>query len=345
MKKTMLAIFTVVLLASLAMAQTFSGYTSGTGITAAVDILGAHNNYGRGCAGCHAPHSGARGSGGNNATGSAITPTDPLTGSNALFAQDMSPLFASTFAPAFGDTGGYVLNPSADGVTNTGTVYTQLGEVRGILMCLACHDGNVAKGGMMQGKLWEASLLPAGVYGPNAANIPTLLGADGATGLTGNNAYNNDHPVGRAANWGRLGLSNYFTAATVSATGKVTLGSASGQYATFATNYGYPAIQGSAWSVGMAVPDGDTVVGDIFVTCTTCHNQHSMYVYTTPKTNGGLVAGTVYPTYFFINSPYNPGASVSAASGKASSATQFCRQCHFGESNEAAGVTGVTTQF
>ena len=27
------------------------------------DVLGAHLNYGRGCAGCHAPHSGARGNG------------------------------------------------------------------------------------------------------------------------------------------------------------------------------------------------------------------------------------------------------------------------------------------
>ena len=27
------------------------------------DVLGAHLNYGRGCAGCHAPHSGAFGNG------------------------------------------------------------------------------------------------------------------------------------------------------------------------------------------------------------------------------------------------------------------------------------------
>ena len=29
----------------------------------------------------------------------------------------------------------------------------------------------------------------------------------------------------------------------------------------------------------------------------------------------------------------------------AASATQFCRQCHFGEANEAFGITTVKTQF
>ena len=40
---------------------------------------------GRGCAGCHAPHSGAAGGGGNAATNGAAF-NDPLSGSNALFA-------------------------------------------------------------------------------------------------------------------------------------------------------------------------------------------------------------------------------------------------------------------
>ena len=37
------------------------------------------------------------------------------------------------------------------------------------MMCLACHDGVVAKGQMMTGFSWEQTnkLLPAGVYGPN----------------------------------------------------------------------------------------------------------------------------------------------------------------------------------
>ena len=51
--------------ASLAMAQT---YTKGTGLTG-IDKLGAHQNGGRGGTGCHAPHSGAAGAGGNAITG------------------------------------------------------------------------------------------------------------------------------------------------------------------------------------------------------------------------------------------------------------------------------------
>ena len=46
------------------------------------DVLGAHLNYGRGCAACHAPHSGARGNG--------IATTDTTTGNIALWGQDVA---------------------------------------------------------------------------------------------------------------------------------------------------------------------------------------------------------------------------------------------------------------
>jgi hypothetical protein len=57
------------------------------------------------------------------------------------------------------------------------------------------------------------------------------------------------------------------------------------------------------------------------------------------------VTGT-FPTYFFIAAPYNPGADT-ANGTKASSATQFCRQCHFsgpGGANEASGIS-IPTAF
>ena len=44
--------------------------------------LGAHLNYGRGCAACHAPHSGACGNGISNIG-------DPTTGNIALWGQDV----------------------------------------------------------------------------------------------------------------------------------------------------------------------------------------------------------------------------------------------------------------
>jgi hypothetical protein len=60
----------------------------------------------------------------------------------------------------------------------------------------------------------------------------------------------------------------------------------------------------------------------------------------------GLTAG-VFPSFFFIAAPYNPSALLSGP-GQASSATQFCRQCHFtgaGGSNEGSNIHGVTTAF
>ena len=75
------------------------------------------------------------------------------------------------------------------------------------MMCLSCHDGQIAKGAMMTNQSWEKQhgLLPAG-YGPNP--IPTLLGADG----TADGNYKNDHPIGPLATLGALGLRRSATA-------------------------------------------------------------------------------------------------------------------------------------
>ena len=64
-------------------------------------------------------------------------------------------------------------------------------------------------------------------------------------------------------------------------------------YATFAANYGYPAIAGTAWSYGFVMPEGGNDPSKAFMTCTTCHNQHVMYVYKAPagKQVGSAIAG------------------------------------------------------
>ena len=334
----MLVLFVVLLAVGLAAAQT---YTKGTGLQG-IDVLGAHNNGGRGCAGCHAPHSGAAGGGGNAVTGAKYT--DTQSGSNALFGQDVSPLFGQTLT--FATDGGYV-----EALPGQAAAYTtNLAELRQIMMCLACHDGQIAKGQMMQGTSWEQSnnLLPAGVYGPNG--IPTLLGNDSGNGNT--SGYGNDHPVGTAATLGALRLVSSPAKATdpltVTMNGSAiatlvpTVGST---YANFAANYGYPAIAGTAWDWGFSMPNGGTDPSKAFMTCTTCHNQHVMYVYKAPagKQAGTPIAGGTYPTYFFINGPYNPGAGNNPT--MAASTTQFCRQCHIGEANESLGVNTVQTQF
>jgi hypothetical protein len=342
MKKSMFVMFVVVLAAAFVAAQT---YTSGTGITG-IDILGAHNNGGRGCAGCHAPHSGAAGGGGNPLK--AGYSSDTQSGSNALFGQDVAPLFSQTLT--FGQDGnggaGYV-----EVLPDQATAYsTKTDELRGIIMCLACHDGAIAKGQMVQGVSWEQShnLLPPGVYGPNG--IPTLLGNDNGDGNT--SKYGNDHPVGTAATLGSLRLvSNppkatdaLLVTITNNAISSITAQSVS--YTAFAANYGYPAIAGSAWEWGFHLPEGDIVAADAFMTCTTCHNQHVMYVYAAPKGKqaGSAIVGGTYPTYFFVNAPYNPGSGNTDPT-LAASTTQFCRQCHTGEQNEALGITNVKTAF
>ena len=305
MKKVLLTIIFVLAVAGLMTAQNWSS---------PVDVLGAHGNQGRGCAGCHAPHSGAFGSG-NTATGSSDA------GSYALWGQDASPLYGKSIA--FGDNGKYV-------EVLPGTITGGSQEVGGILLCLSCHDGNLTPSNMMTNQSYEQKmgLLTNTAYGSNP--IPTLLGNDGTT--AGN--YSNDHPVGQNATIssgsGLVWANNSFT---------VTPGS---QFAQYVANYGWPALAPGKWSS----PWGVNGAGKPYVLCTTCHNQHVMTVYTSSAASpiAGDGGGKWYATYFFINGPYNP--NVGAVGGtQANSTTQFCRECHFGESNEANNTNNITTKF
>jgi hypothetical protein len=306
MKKAMLLVLVVF---------AFAGFMMAQHATSPVDVLGAHNNQGRGCAGCHAPHSGVYGS------GNSTSKTGSDTGSYALWGQDASPLYNASIG--FGDSGKYV-------EVLPGTIAGGSIEVGGILLCLSCHDGNLTPTNMMTNQSYEQriGLLTNTAYG--SSPIPTLLGNDG----TGKGNYTNDHPVGQNAmissGSGLVWGTNSFT---------VTAGS---PYAQFVANYGWPALAPGKWSN----PYGINAAGQPYVVCTTCHNQHVMTVYTSSKNSpiandGG---GLYYATYFFINGPYNPNLQT-YATNKAPSTTQFCRQCHFGESNEGNNTNNITTQF
>jgi len=329
MKKALFILLCVVVFASLAMAQVT--YTLGTGnpigATSPIDKLGAHENGGRGCVGCHAPHSGAGGNGGNVGTGTVVDTTN--AGNDALWGQDLGPLYGATLN--MGDNGQYKTTLPAS------TAFAVADEeIRGIMMCLSCHDGNIAKGAMMVNQSWEqrAGLLPA-TYGSKP--IPTLLGNDGTT--AGN--YNNDHPVGPQATLGAVGVASRF----VVTGGKYTTTDA--QYLEFINNYGAPTFFGRTPPV---LPTGfvdGSAPTNAYIVCTTCHTPHTMYTSSASATNkiAGLSAG-VFPSFFFIAAPYNPSAQPTPA--QASSATQFCRQCHFtgsGGSNEGSNIHGVTTAF
>ena len=303
MKKVIVLILFVLAVSGLMMAQNWSS---------TVDVLGAHNNQGRGCAGCHAPHSGSFGSGHGGKSDA---------GSYALWGQDASPLYGTTIA--FGDSGSFTeVLPTS--ITAGGT------EVGGILLCLSCHDGNVTASNMMTGQSYEQAigLLTNTTYGTKP--IPTLLGNDGTT--AGN--YTNDHPVGvnatiRAGNGLVWGTSSF----------TVTAGT---PYAQFVANYGWPALAPGKYSN----PYGINTAGQPYVACTTCHNQHVMTVYTSSTASpiAGDGGGKYYATYFFVNGPYNPNLQTYAKTS-APSTTQFCRQCHFGEANEANNTNNITTQF
>ncbi len=338
MRKVTIVTLAILVCTSVAMAQFTAGQWSTTvpgGVTPppkgfTIDKLGAHQNGGRGCVGCHAPHSGARGNGGTYRWNSSTQQYDSvavqgIVGDEVLWGQDLGPIYTATLNFPTGNVQVTDASPER--------------QITGIAMCLSCHDGNVAKGAMMTNQSFEqvAGMLPAG-YG--AQPIPTLLGADG--GSFGN--YGNDHPVGPLANIKALPISSttgYFQITNGAvAKGPKFAGSAMEE---FYKNYGLPLIVDARGGAGFAVDTGETNVDNAYVVCTTCHTPHSMYT-TTAKLNG-VSMGTV-PTFFFLAAPYNPGANT-ANGTKASSATQFCRQCHFtgaGGSNEGSGIS-IPTAF
>ena len=311
MKRAMLVIMFILAVSGLLLAQNWSS---------PIDVLGAHNNNGRGCAGCHSPHSGSWGSG--HAQKSGFNDT----GNFALWGQDATPLYGYTLA--FGDSGRYI--EVLPGSLTAGGV-----EVSGIMLCLSCHDGNVTANNMMTNHSYEQRIgyLTNTAYG--SAPIPTLLGNDGTT--AGN--YNNDHPVGLNATIsttsnGLVWSGNTFT---------VTAGT---PYYAFVQNYGMPVLGPGAHGVAYGI----SPAGKPFVACTTCHNQHVMTVYSDSSANqiaadGG---GKFYATMFFVNAPYNPNLAYNNGLGggtTAPSTTQFCRECHFGEANEGNNTYGIKTQF
>src|ERR1700692_3901208 len=237
MKRAMLVLLFVLAIAGFVMGQTYSS---------PVDVLGAHNNNGRGGAARPQPHSGAFGSGHKGAADS---------GSYALWGQDASPLYGATVA--FGDGGSFTeVLPTS--------ISTGSEEVGGILLCLSCHDGNLTASNMMTNQSYEQriGLLTNTTYGSQP--IPTLLGNDGS--VAGN--YTNDHPVGINATISTTQPGLVWSGTTFS----VTPGS---QYAQFVANYGWPALAPGKYSA----PYGVNTAGQPYVACTTCHKQHVMTAY------------------------------------------------------------------
>jgi len=177
MKRSLLVLMMVLAVASFAAAQ-LAPPTS--------DVLGAHLNYGRGCAACHAPHSGAWGNGANKSG-------DATSGEVALWGQDVGGLVGKTYN--FGGTG------PGQNYSETLVGFTAATPDLNITLCLSCHDGNYAQGAMMKNVVYESLPTSYGTFN----KIPTLLGADG----NGAGDYLNDHPVGLNAAVGCGGQWNW----------------------------------------------------------------------------------------------------------------------------------------
>ncbi|MGO9338124.1 MAG: hypothetical protein ACLPY1_11515 [Terracidiphilus sp.] len=292
---------------------TAAGFAAAQISSPSTDVLGAHLNYGRGCAACHAPHNGAYGNG-------AAKTADPHAGQSILWGEDVASLYGQVI-----QTGG--ANGSSYAETLPASMTAGTSDVNGLLTCLSCHDGNFAEGAMMQNKIYETLPATYGTYN----TVPTLVGVNAGGAAT----YLQDHPVGLNAVIKCGGQYNWDC--TISGTGVIQPGP---KMTSFINNYGF------------FVSPGVNAAMQPVVVCTTCHNQHLMnvvkvtnspftYNSTTPGAvkggASGLPSGT-YATMFFVSGPYNPADGNPLTNQTA----QFCRQCHGGESNEMNGSTAGT---
>jgi hypothetical protein len=277
-----------------------AGFAAAQITAPSTDVLGAHLNYGRGCAACHAPHSGAYGN------GNAKT-ADPTSGSSILWGEDVASLYGKTiqFAGVNGTSSTTETLPTS---MTAGTP-----DVNGLLTCLSCHDGNYAEGAMMKNQVYETLPATYGTYN----TVPTLLGNDGTS--VGN--YLNDHPVGLNAAVSCGGQYNWDCTETngvISMTGP--------NSSRFVQNYGF--------FVSLSAYNNTAVV-----TCTSCHNQHLMNVVkVTNGPKSGLPSGN-YATMFFLRGPYNP-ASGTTNSNQTAQFCRQCHGGEANESNGGtAGTT------
>ncbi len=347
MKKLALVVLFGMLVSSLSMAQGNIA-VGNLNYVPTSDVMGAHENGGRGCAGCHAPHSGGRGSGGvlgsSTVTGyENPTPNGTAEGDTGLWGTDTSAIETGYAGGTITFDGSYVTS-IANLTWSSGALYT------GVVTCLSCHDGNVSKGAMMSGVSYEQAWgllnfatsqgsngqVSVSLYGPN--QIPTLLGNDGGT--LGD--YSNDHPVGPLANLGKVGaaaLANGLSVTFASNRAKYSVATGT-TYGNFVASYGIPAVS------ALAVTSGDTNPNDVYVVCTTCHDQHVQNVYSQLAYGAAQMGGgKVYAAakIFYVKGPYNPAAPYTPY--YVPSTMRFCQQCHFSMSSEYYGATNIGTAY
>jgi len=200
------------------MGMVAAGFAAAQITSPSTDVLGAHLNYGRGCAACHAPHSGTNGSGNARIAGSNGTPS-------MLWGKDVSNLYGKTIT-----TGGGKFVEVLPTSMSAGTP-----DVAGMLTCLSCHDGNYAERAMMKNRLYET--LPS-TYG-TSNSIPTLMGENGMSA----GSFLDEHPMGLSAKIGCGGVTSWDC---TESNGVISMRGANSS--KFVSNYGFfvkPANYGS----------------------------------------------------------------------------------------------------
>ncbi len=326
------------------------------------DVMGAHENGGRGCAGCHAPHNQARGNGGTANGYGAFADAQ-----GGLWGQDTSAVITS-YAGGITFNGGNSAHSGQLTWGDTGAGFTAANAWKdetytGVATCLSCHDGNVSVGAMMSGVAYEQyfGLLNGVGVGLNSSRnvggntnvqlygnnpIPTFLGG----GFAGSNGYASQHPVGQTAN-ANAALGKVLTTASYGLAPAITGNSFDPTKVTPNTPYGNFVASYTPAALFKMVKDPGGNFANNFVVCTTCHNQHNMAVFTgasdysvTPPAKAPLPPGvSQVRTIFFVNGGYNPGAPYDPTHEP--STMRFCQQCHFSFSSEYFGASNIGTAY
>ncbi len=273
---------------------------------ASVTLLGPHNTGGRGCVACH-----------------------PATVSTTASGFDDVNLSQQQLSPSY--TVDDVNVSSLRLFSKSVTSFSQKIE-----LCLSCHDGHIAPATMTSSTSFEQQL-------SSSTGAFQIAAASDATQSTAG-----DHPVGEAATLGAVGVAGFFRFSPGGCTFSgekgdcLRLASESSTYAEFSRNYGAPSIISNGRSSPLVLPDGNPA--NAYVACTTCHDPHGSSRYTANADAPIAKSATnSFSTTSSVAAPYNPAAF--GPDTLPSSATQFCRQCHFEENaNEAAGIS-IGTRF
>lgn len=299
---------------------------------AGFNILGPHQNGGKGCVGCHTAHRGGAGAEGME---------DELWGDGS--------------GPVYQMADGAELAVPAE--------HSSAEPATGVMLCVSCHDGQLAKAAMVAPQTYEQALelAPAEAL---RVEIPTLREEQNGQ------PKKSEHPVGPSANLAAVGLVDQQAIPPVARVHLIPKGCVDpgdpaiavdcilpnptdAAYLNFIMHYGSfnvtmrsedaPYGRSGARHNPLVIPDGD--VAHAYVICTTCHSSHALTVYKGSAQNSAEV--DTYRTSSYLRAPYNPEAFRGVGS-RATSATQFCRQCHFsGEvgSNEGSGIWSIETAF